>query len=344
MIVPSREPYVARVERVLRRADVVKVSDEDLAYLFPDSSPLDAARAVLALGPKAVLLTAGGGAVHVIARDGETEVPVPRVEVVDTIGAGDSFGGGFLAWWQASGRPVEQLGSLDALVPAVRGRRPGRRHRVSPAAAPTRRGATSSPPTGPDLGADAAVRQSSGRAGQVGETERCEDQVGAAVHVVDHEAAELLGHAARRAAATGRAHHDPVVVETGGALEARTPERCADPGTAPIGDHGEEQLTGAVDPGEADDPAVLDRRDPEAAAAAERLDQRRERLRVRLRARPEVPRFAAERRRGSRSISPPNDGWSAEMIDVPRVAGVGVASRIMHTIVRARGDTRGSAL
>jgi fructokinase len=118
-IVPSRELYVARVERVLRRADVVKVSDEDLAYLFPDLAALDAARAVLALGPKAVLLTAGGGAVHVIARDGETEVPVPPVEVVDTIGAGDSFGGGFLAWWQVSGRPVAQLGSLDALVPAV---------------------------------------------------------------------------------------------------------------------------------------------------------------------------------------------------------------------------------
>jgi fructokinase len=118
-IVPSREPYIARVERVLRRADVVKVSDEDLAYLFPDLAALDAARAVLALGPKAVLLTAGGGSVHLIARDGEAEVPVPRVDVVDTIGAGDSFGGGFLAWWQTSGRPVEQLGALDALVPAV---------------------------------------------------------------------------------------------------------------------------------------------------------------------------------------------------------------------------------
>jgi fructokinase len=119
-IVPSREPYVTRVERVLRRADVVKVSDEDLAYLYPGVSPLDAARAVLALGPKAVLLTSGGGAVFVIARGGETEVPVPRVEVVDTIGAGDSFGGGFLASWQASGRPVDQLGTLDALVPTVR--------------------------------------------------------------------------------------------------------------------------------------------------------------------------------------------------------------------------------
>lgn len=118
-IIPSRAPYVERVERVLRNADVVKVSDEDLAYLHPDLAPLDAARAVLALGPKAVLLTAGGGAVHLLTTSGETDVAVPKVDVVDTIGAGDSFGGGFLAWWQASGRPTPDLASLDALVPAV---------------------------------------------------------------------------------------------------------------------------------------------------------------------------------------------------------------------------------
>lgn len=118
-IIPEREAYVARVERVLRRADVVKVSDEDLAHLHPDLSPLDAARAVLAVGPKAVLLTAGGGSVHVLTAAGEKDVAVPKVDVVDTIGAGDSFGGGFLSWWQASGRPTPDLASLDALVPAV---------------------------------------------------------------------------------------------------------------------------------------------------------------------------------------------------------------------------------
>ena len=119
-IIPDREPYVARVERVLRRAHVVKVSDEDLAYLYEGEAPLDAARAVLALGPRVVLLTAGGGSVHVLTAGGEADVPVPKVDVVDTIGAGDSFGGGFLAWWQASGRPAADLASLDAVVPAVR--------------------------------------------------------------------------------------------------------------------------------------------------------------------------------------------------------------------------------
>jgi fructokinase len=75
----------------------------------------------VALGAKAVLLTAGRGAVHVVTRDGgEVDVPVPTLSVVDTIGAGDSFGGGFLAWWQASGRSIDELGSIDALVHAVR--------------------------------------------------------------------------------------------------------------------------------------------------------------------------------------------------------------------------------
>lgn len=119
-IVPDRDPYVARVERVMRSAHVVKVSDEDLAYLRPGVAPLDAARSLLDLGPDAVLLTAGGGAVHVLTHDGEAAVPVPATTVVDTIGAGDSFGGGFLAAWVASGRPNADLASLDALVPAVR--------------------------------------------------------------------------------------------------------------------------------------------------------------------------------------------------------------------------------
>jgi len=120
LVVPDREPYVARVERVLRLTDVVKVSDEDLAYLRPGRDPLDAARDLLAVGPRAVLLTAGGGSVTVLTGDGDVDVPVPPVEVVDTIGAGDSFGGGFLAWWQAVGRQVDDLADPEAIVPAVR--------------------------------------------------------------------------------------------------------------------------------------------------------------------------------------------------------------------------------
>jgi fructokinase len=118
-VVPEQERYISRLDRVIEQADVVKVSDEDLAYLQPGVSPLDAARKVLARGPRAVLLTAGSASVHVLTTAAEREVPVPPVDVVDTIGAGDSFSGGLLAWWSAGGGGTEQLGDVDALVPAV---------------------------------------------------------------------------------------------------------------------------------------------------------------------------------------------------------------------------------
>jgi fructokinase len=133
-VVSDRARYLSRMDRVFRRADIVKVSDEDMAYMRPGAAPLDAARALLTCGPRAVLLTAGAESVHVLTAAGAIDVPVPPVEVVDTIGAGDSFSGGFLAWWSGAGwsgagwsgagwsgarNTANQLGSLDHLVPAV---------------------------------------------------------------------------------------------------------------------------------------------------------------------------------------------------------------------------------
>jgi fructokinase len=96
--------YRARLERVLARADVVKVSREDLDYLFPEAAdPVEAARTWLHAGPTVVLLTDGAAGVVVLTADGDTRVPAPDVVVVDTVGAGDAFGGGFLAAWTAQG-------------------------------------------------------------------------------------------------------------------------------------------------------------------------------------------------------------------------------------------------
>ena len=50
---------------------------------------------------------------------GDVPVPAREVEVVDTIGAGDAFGGGFLAWWRAQGLGRENLGDQDAVVEAA---------------------------------------------------------------------------------------------------------------------------------------------------------------------------------------------------------------------------------
>ena len=114
----TRDPaaYRARMTRILRRADVVKVSTEDLAFLSPGRSPEGAAADILGLGAAVVLVTAGGRSVRVITGAGSADLRVPAVGVVDTVGAGDSFGGGFLAEWIARGRDRAALADLDALA------------------------------------------------------------------------------------------------------------------------------------------------------------------------------------------------------------------------------------
>ena len=54
-----------------------------------------------------------------ITRTAEVAVPSPRAKVVDTIGAGDAFGGGFLAWWRARGLGREALADIDQAVEAT---------------------------------------------------------------------------------------------------------------------------------------------------------------------------------------------------------------------------------
>jgi fructokinase len=116
----GEDAYRARMDRLLSRCHVVKASDDDLAWLDPDRHAVDAARAILAAGPAVVLLTRGGDGVTVVTRDGEIDVPALEVEVVDTIGAGDAFGGGFLAWWRREGLGAGDLTSGDAVLEATR--------------------------------------------------------------------------------------------------------------------------------------------------------------------------------------------------------------------------------
>jgi fructokinase len=112
--------YRARLARVLARTHLLKVSEEDVTWLEPDREPVEAVRALLDHGPVAGLLTRGPGGAVVVTRAADVAVPAPRAKVVDTIGAGDAFGGGFLAWWNERGLGRDELAQVDRLVEATR--------------------------------------------------------------------------------------------------------------------------------------------------------------------------------------------------------------------------------
>ncbi len=101
--IADRAAYLGRIGRIAARADVVKASVEDLAYLYPGSPPAEAAETLLTAGPALVLLTDGPRPARAFLPGAVLSVDVPDVDVVDTIGAGDAFGGGFLAWWSGNG-------------------------------------------------------------------------------------------------------------------------------------------------------------------------------------------------------------------------------------------------
>jgi fructokinase len=89
--------YRARMERLFTLADVVKVSDEDLRWLLGDGDLGALAEAVRARGPAIVLVTRGAEGVTAYTGAEPLHMPAPKAEVVDTVGAGDTFNAGFLA-------------------------------------------------------------------------------------------------------------------------------------------------------------------------------------------------------------------------------------------------------
>lgn len=111
--------FRARIGRLAGRADVVKVSDDDLAFLAPDVSADDAIDRLLHGGVALVLRTDGGRAVQIRTLTHREVITVPPVTVVDTVGAGDAFGGGFLASWISAGLGRGDLADLGAVRSSV---------------------------------------------------------------------------------------------------------------------------------------------------------------------------------------------------------------------------------
>lgn len=101
-VVRDRAAYVARMERIAARAHVVKLSHADAAWLYPGEDVDAVARRLLDGGAAVVAMTLGERGAAMWCADGRAHATPPRVDVVDTVGAGDAFNAGLLAW--ADGR------------------------------------------------------------------------------------------------------------------------------------------------------------------------------------------------------------------------------------------------
>ncbi|WP_299890248.1 carbohydrate kinase [uncultured Ruegeria sp.] len=113
--------YRTRLNRMIAQADMIKVSDEDLDWIIPGpESHAEKVPLLLQAGPSVVIVTRGGdGATGYLADGTETSVPVKPVQVVDTVGAGDTFNAGVLAELNRSGH-LSKSGLLGLTADSLR--------------------------------------------------------------------------------------------------------------------------------------------------------------------------------------------------------------------------------
>ncbi|WP_394614067.1 carbohydrate kinase [Lentzea sp. JNUCC 0626] len=90
--------YRARFRSWLPDVGLLKLSVEDAQWLAEEDDVIEIARTWISQGPAAVVLTKGGDGLSVITATGQVDVPPVKVDVVDTIGAGDTVQGALLAW------------------------------------------------------------------------------------------------------------------------------------------------------------------------------------------------------------------------------------------------------
>ncbi|MDX3658423.1 carbohydrate kinase [Streptomyces sp. ID05-26A] len=90
--------YRARFRSWLPDVGLLKLSVEDAQWLAEEDDVIEIARTWISQGPAAVVLTKGGDGLSVITATGQVDVPPVKVDVVDTIGAGDTVQGSLLAW------------------------------------------------------------------------------------------------------------------------------------------------------------------------------------------------------------------------------------------------------
>lgn len=101
--ITDQASYRNRMNAMLSKADIIKISDEDLHWLEGPGDQQSLAQKLLARGPKIIFLTEGANGAHAITATQSRFVAAQKVTVADTVGAGDTFNAGALAALNAAG-------------------------------------------------------------------------------------------------------------------------------------------------------------------------------------------------------------------------------------------------
>lgn len=115
-LIADRDLARERIEHLVERSDIVKVSEEDLRWIDPDRPPERIAQTWLTLGPAIVAVTMADRGAAAVCAAGVARVPARPVQVVDTVGAGDAFMVGLIdALWASDLLGAQRRAELGAL-------------------------------------------------------------------------------------------------------------------------------------------------------------------------------------------------------------------------------------
>jgi fructokinase len=91
-VISDKSRYQEVVKEWVALSNVVKASEDDLAWLYPDTNPLEIARSWVSLGIQLVVITKGENGMVGVTENQEVLIPGVKIDVIDTVGAGDTVG------------------------------------------------------------------------------------------------------------------------------------------------------------------------------------------------------------------------------------------------------------
>jgi len=98
IVEPDMDVWRNRVDKFVQLADIVKVSDEDLSLMYPNTNPETIIEKWLTKGLKMIVLTRGGEGSSLWSQQNKVDVVTPKITVIDTVGAGDTYQAAILDW------------------------------------------------------------------------------------------------------------------------------------------------------------------------------------------------------------------------------------------------------